>query len=84
VPVFLHGLGQALPKGSALLVRFNCTVSVGEPLYGKDSHAAFVAELEARLTALAAQERVPGWDCRFRPTAPRTCWCSECLSSSRR
>jgi hypothetical protein len=37
-------------------------VSVGEPLYGQESHAPFVAELEARLTALAAQERVPAWD----------------------
>jgi len=29
-------------------------VSVGEALYGQESRAAFVAELEARLTALAA------------------------------
>ena len=41
---------------------FNCLVSVGEPLYGKESHDAFVAELEARLTALAAEEKLPVWE----------------------
>jgi 1-acyl-sn-glycerol-3-phosphate acyltransferase len=62
VPVFMHGLGKALPKGSALLVPFNARVSVGEPLYGQPSHEAFVAELEARMTALAAEERLPVWE----------------------
>ena len=62
VPIFMHGLGKALPKGSALLVPFNCLVSVGEPLYGEESHDAFVSELEAGLTALAAEEKLPVWD----------------------
>jgi 1-acyl-sn-glycerol-3-phosphate acyltransferase len=62
IPIFMHGLGKALPKGSALLVPFNCLVSVGEPLYGRESYDAFVAELEARLTALGAEEKLPVWD----------------------
>jgi 1-acyl-sn-glycerol-3-phosphate acyltransferase len=62
IPVFMHGLGKALPKGSALLVPFNCTASVGEPLYGKVSYGAFVTELEAAMTGLAAQERLPVWE----------------------
>lgn len=62
VPVFMYGLGKALPKGSTLLVPFNVVVSVGEPLRGKQSYDAFVAELEAAMTALAAQEKRPAWD----------------------
>ena len=62
VPVFMYGLGKALPKGSALLVPFNVSVNVGEALYGKESHDAFVANLEKAMTALAAEEKVPAWE----------------------
>jgi 1-acyl-sn-glycerol-3-phosphate acyltransferase len=62
VPVFMYGLGKAMPKGSGLIVPFNCTVSVGEPLYGKQSYDAFVKELEASMTALAKQEKLPEWE----------------------
>ena len=61
IPVFMHGLGKALPKGTVLFVPFNCTVSVGELLYGKDSYEPFVAELEVAMTALAAEEKLPVW-----------------------
>jgi predicted CDP-diglyceride synthetase/phosphatidate cytidylyltransferase len=59
---FMHGLSKALPRGSALLVPFNVTVSVGEALHGKGSYDVFVAELEAAMTALAAQEKLPVWE----------------------
>jgi 1-acyl-sn-glycerol-3-phosphate acyltransferase len=62
VPVFMYGLGKALPKGSKLLVPFNVTVNVGEALYGKASHDAFVASLEKAMTTLAAEEKVPAWE----------------------
>ena len=62
VPVFMYGLGKALPKGSALLVPFNVSVTVGEALYGKASHDAFVASLEEAMTALAAEEKLPVWE----------------------
>jgi 1-acyl-sn-glycerol-3-phosphate acyltransferase len=62
VPIFMYGLGKALPKGSALFVPFNVSVTVGEALYGKASHDAFVASLEQAMTTLAAEEKVPAWE----------------------
>jgi 1-acyl-sn-glycerol-3-phosphate acyltransferase len=61
IPIFMYGLGKAMPRGSLLLVPFNCIVSVGEPLYGKPSYDAFVKELEESMKALAKQEKLPEW-----------------------
>lgn len=54
-PVFLHGLGKALPKGDPILVPFFCDVFVGEALQGRADQAGFMAELEQRMAALAAE-----------------------------
>jgi 1-acyl-sn-glycerol-3-phosphate acyltransferase len=62
VPVFMHGLGKALPKGSAVLVPFNCTANVGEPLYGTGTYNDFVTALEAAMTTLGKEETKPAWD----------------------
>ena len=62
VPVFMHGLGKALPRGSMLLVPFNVIVSVGEPLYGTDTYAEFVSKLERAMGALAVEEKLPVWE----------------------
>ena len=61
IPVFMHGLGKALPKGSALLVPFNCTGERRRAALRQESYDAFVAELEAAMTRLAAQE-LPVWE----------------------
>jgi 1-acyl-sn-glycerol-3-phosphate acyltransferase len=60
-PVFLHGLGKALPKDDPILVPFFCDVFVGESLYGGGDQAAFIASLTERMQALAAE-------------LPRTTW----------
>jgi 1-acyl-sn-glycerol-3-phosphate acyltransferase len=62
IPIYMHGLGKALPKGSTVLVPFNCTANVGEPLYGTTSYSAFVVELEAAMAKLGAQEKPPAWE----------------------
>jgi 1-acyl-sn-glycerol-3-phosphate acyltransferase len=62
VPVFLHGLGKALPRGEGLLVPFICDVFVGEPLRWPGDRRAFMAALEEAIRGLAAEGRLPPWE----------------------
>ncbi len=62
VPVFLHGLGKALPKGEALLVPFFCDVFVGEALHWTGARESFMAALDEHMSALAAEGHFPPWE----------------------
>ncbi len=62
IPVFMHGLGKALPKGTALLVPFFCDVFVGEPLAYCDDRAAFMENLDNAMGELATEGSFPAWD----------------------
>jgi 1-acyl-sn-glycerol-3-phosphate acyltransferase len=62
VPIFLHGLGKALPRGEALLVPFFCDVFIGEPLVWTGDKAGFMLELTNRITSLAAEGNFPAWE----------------------
>lgn len=55
IPIFLHGLGKALPKDDPILVPFFCDVFVGTQLNGAPDSAAFMRMLEADMAALAAE-----------------------------
>jgi 1-acyl-sn-glycerol-3-phosphate acyltransferase len=61
-PVFLHGLGKALPRGEALLVPFFVDVFVGEAVPWAGERAAFMDALEAAIERLAAEGTFPLWD----------------------
>jgi len=61
VPVFTHGLGKALPKGSWLLVPFFCDIFVGESFRWPGAIDTFMATLEARISGLASEGRFPPW-----------------------
>lgn len=52
-PIFLHGLGKALPKDDPILVPFFCDVFVGEAMHGGEDQAVFMVELESRMRALS-------------------------------
>ncbi len=54
-PVMLHGLGMALPKGTALLVPFNCDVIIGEPHEMPESSKVFIEQLAATFQHLSSQ-----------------------------
>jgi len=61
-PVFMHGLGKALPRGTYLLVPFTCDVFVGESwTFGGDVEG-FMEKLEERMADLGKQGQFPPWE----------------------
>ena len=61
-PLFMHGLGKALPKDSVFIVPFNCDVAAGEPFFWNGGIEVFMETLQARMTALASDLHVTPWD----------------------
>lgn len=60
-PVFMHGLGKALPRGEGILVPFFCDVWVGEPFTWTGQRESFMTLLKERVDALACEGRIPEW-----------------------
>jgi 1-acyl-sn-glycerol-3-phosphate acyltransferase len=52
IPVFMHGLGKAMPKGSWIPVPFFINVGIGMPLYGTLEKTGFLSALRERLQLL--------------------------------
>jgi 1-acyl-sn-glycerol-3-phosphate acyltransferase len=61
IPVFLHGLGKALPKGAVVPLPVRCDVFVDDPMYGTTSCHAFMAELADRMAALRHEGVLAEW-----------------------
>jgi 1-acyl-sn-glycerol-3-phosphate acyltransferase len=61
-PIYMHGLGKALPRGETLLVPFFCDVFVGEPLLWCGNRQTFMQSLKERMTALAAEGEFAAWE----------------------
>lgn len=53
IPVFMRGLGKALPRGEALFVPFNCDVIIGEPLALSSDANEFVTLMRATFQTLS-------------------------------
>ncbi|MFH2137247.1 MAG: lysophospholipid acyltransferase family protein [Candidatus Omnitrophota bacterium] len=54
-PVFMQGLGKALPKGEAILVPFFCDVFIGDSFQWTGDRASFMDTLENHMAALAKE-----------------------------
>lgn len=62
VPIFLHGLGKALPKGEAILVPFFCDVFVGEALCWNGDRRGYMRQLDESMRRLAGEGNFPSWE----------------------
>jgi 1-acyl-sn-glycerol-3-phosphate acyltransferase len=70
VPIFLHGLGKALPKNDWLPVPFFIDVFVGDAIYFRDAtgdsskvkRQVFMGSLNTTMHDLAAEGHFPTWE----------------------
>lgn len=60
-PIYLHGLGKALPKGEWLLVPFFCDVFVGEPMGWAGDGATFMQGLDHCMKNLVEEGNFAAW-----------------------
>jgi 1-acyl-sn-glycerol-3-phosphate acyltransferase len=61
-PVFLHGVGKALPKGEAVLVPFFVDVFVGEPVEWSGDRESYLGRFRSAMASLAGEGEFPAWD----------------------
>lgn len=62
-PVYLYGLGKALPRGEMLLVPFFCDVFVGPVLQGGDlDRRTFMANLDEAMRRLFEEGQCTPWE----------------------
>ncbi len=62
VPVFMHGLGKALPRGEWMLVPFFLDVFVGAAMRWGGDRDAYMADYRARMAALRAEGDFAPWE----------------------
>lgn len=61
-PVYMHGLGKALPKGEKLLVPFICNVLIGDPIDRICTNGSkLMRELQEEMEQLASIGNFPEW-----------------------
>ena len=61
IPIFMHGLRKALPRGQGLLVPFICDMFIGEPLRWTGETAEFITRLGLAFDQLEAAANKPAF-----------------------
>lgn len=61
IPIFIHGLGKALPKGELVFVPFFCDILVGEALPFCDNKKQYMAHTIRAIHELATEGRFAAW-----------------------
>lgn len=59
IPLAMHGLGRALPKGEALFVPFNCDIAIGPPLKKHETSESLIEEITTTYKSLLRE--CPTW-----------------------
>jgi 1-acyl-sn-glycerol-3-phosphate acyltransferase len=62
IPIYMHGLGKALPRGEALLVPFFIDIFIGEQIKWSGEKKIFMAELNRAMETLASECPAPAWE----------------------
>jgi 1-acyl-sn-glycerol-3-phosphate acyltransferase len=60
-PIFIHGLGKALPKGDFVLVPFFCDMFVGESFTFASNKDTFMVTLNDRFQGLVSEGHFNDW-----------------------
>ena len=61
IPIFLHGLGKALPRGEALLVPIRCDAVIGLPILFDGDREKFMDDVRDAFDSLKAELPQLGW-----------------------
>lgn len=61
IPIYMHGLGKALPRGEALLVPFFIDVFVGDAIQWTGDKRNFMEALSNSITGLSKECDAPEW-----------------------
>lgn len=62
IPVFMHGLGKALPKDDFLLVPFFCDVFVSNTILWQGNKQQFMEELSIQFEKLTREKNFAPWE----------------------
>ncbi len=60
-PIYMYGLGKALPRGESLLIPFFCDIFIGEPFHWTGEKKSFLDELNVRVKQLADEGHFAEW-----------------------